>query len=136
MQQTIEFTGEVVEEQAFLDGTREFTIEAEEVGAAGDAAWHLSLTFRWPKETEIGLEEGELSATRGGDALYATLGEGTAETVFDEDAADEVVRFSLTFEASSGEAAFAGVTGTAHLSGEIAGTQARLTARFELQPPS
>ncbi len=132
MQQTIEFTGEVVDEQALLDGTRELTVEAAGSVADADADWQLSLSFRWPKEMEADLEEGELSLTTDDAAVYATLREGTVTEVLDEDTADEVVRLALTFEVSSGEGKLSGAAGTVGLSGEIVGTQIRLAALLDL----
>ena len=132
MQQTIEFTGEVVDEQALLDGTRELTIEAASTAAHADADWQLSLSFRWPKEMETELEEGELSLTGDGAAVYATLRDGTVAEVFDEDTADEIVRLALTFQVSSGEGELSSAAGTVALSGEVVGTQVRLAVRLDL----
>jgi len=128
MQQSLDLAGEIVDQQAFLDGTREYTLEAE-TAPAGDeeGPWRLTLSFRWLKEIDESIEEGDLSLLDPrGSALYGTLVEGSAETVFDEDTADEAVLIDLTLEARSGEGKYAGWSGTIRVGGRLASDRAEL----------
>jgi hypothetical protein len=127
----VELEGSVVDEQTFLDGTRELTVDAAETPSGAAAPWTLTLTCRWPKEPEAALDEGDLSLTRGdAAAIYATLRSGSLEPEHDEDTGDELVRVDLTFAAGSTEGAAADVTAV-RLRGVLIGETARLTAEFE-----
>jgi hypothetical protein len=132
------FVGDVVDQQTFLDGTREFTIEAQSDSGAGDTGeWLLTLSFRWLAEIDSTVEEGDLSLTGpDGAGVYATLTEGAAEMLYDEDNAEDITTLRLTAEVRSGEGQYADWTGTIRLSGRLTGTQARLEARTVLSPPS
>ena len=132
MSQRLDFEGAVVDEQAYLDGTREYTIDAE--GPPGTAApWRLTLSFRWPKESDAPLEEGDLTlADPDGSELYAALRGGTAESAFDEETEAASVRFDLTFEIGSGEGTYAGSSGDARVLGTLLGEEARLTLELAL----
>jgi len=125
---TIELEGAVVDEQTFLDGTREFTVDAAE-STAGDATpWQLTLTFRWPKEAEDALDEGDLTLTGPDDAaIYATLRAGAVAPRLDEDTGDELVRLDLAFEAGAAEGAATNIAAV-RLFGTLSGQTARLTA--------
>jgi hypothetical protein len=131
MQEPLEFVGEIVDQQAFLDGTREYAIEAE-TASDGGAPWRLTLSFRWPKEMDAALEEGDLSlADPEGSAVYGTLRDGSAEAVFDEDTADELVRIDLCFEVRSGEGAYAEQRSSVRAEGTLVGGEVRLAVSWE-----
>ena len=132
---TLEFAGAVVDEQAYLDGTREYAIEAESEGSADAAApWRLTLTFRWPKEEDAALEEGDLTLIDPtGSDLYAALRAGTAASVFDEETGAEAVQLDLRFEVNSGEGSLAAGSGVVHLAGTLRVDEARLTARLSVE---
>jgi hypothetical protein len=134
MERVLEFSGEVVDQQTFLDGTREFTIEAHSDAAAGDGdAWLMTLSFRWLAEIDASVEEGDLSLTGpDGAGVFAALTEGTAEMTYDEDTAEDVILLRLTAEVRSGEGRYADSTGTIRLSGRLAGGQAHLEAETDL----
>ena len=126
----IELEGAIVDEQAFLDGTREFTVEAGETPEGTPAPWELTLTFRWPKEPDAALDEGDLTLNGpDGAAIYATLRSGSAALGVDEDTGDDLVRLDLSFEVGSAEGAVAGVAAV-RLHGTLTGQSARLTAEL------
>jgi hypothetical protein len=137
MEKALTFAGEVVDQQTFLDGTREFTIEAQSDTATGDAgAWLLTLSFRWLAEIDASVEEGDLSLTGSdGAGVYATVTEGAAEMTYDEDSAEDVTTLRLTAEVRCGEGRYADWTGVIRLSGRLTGGQARLEAETDLTPP-
>jgi hypothetical protein len=127
------FEGAVVDQQTFLDGTREFTVDAASEASDG-APWELTLTFRWPKEEDAQLNEGDLTLTApDGGALYATLRSGTAESVIDDETDAEVTQVDLRFGVGSGEGAYAGAAGEVRLFGTLAGEEARLAATVMLE---
>lgn len=136
MQQRFELDGEIVDRQTFLDGTREFTIEAQSAPEPGEAVWLTTLSFRWLAEIDASIEEGDLSLTGpDGDGVYAAITEGEAESVFDEDIADEVTMLSLRGEVRSGEGQYAAWRGTIRVTGRIAGEEVHLEMETNLRPP-
>jgi hypothetical protein len=133
MQRSLTMDGEVVDLQTYLDGTREYTVEASGPPDAA-APWRVTLTFRWPKE-EGGPDEGDLSLTDAeGASLYGSLSGGSADDAYDEDTASEVVRLALHFAIRSGDGAFAGYTGNARVTGDLAGESAALTVEVSAEP--
>jgi hypothetical protein len=127
------FEGAIVDQQTFLDGTREFTVEAASEGVES-GPWELTLTFRWPKEEDVGLDEGDLTLTApGGDAIFATLQAGMAESTIDDETAAEVTQVDLRFGVGSGEGAYAGATGEVLLFGTLTGEEVRLAATLLLE---
>jgi hypothetical protein len=137
MEKALTLVGEVVDQQTFLDGTREYMIEAQsDSGPAGAGEWLLTLSFRWLAEIDATVEEGDLSLTGpDGAGLFATLTKGAAEMVYDEDSAEEVTQLHLTAEVRSGEGRLSDRTGEIRLSGRITGGQAHLEAETDLAPP-
>lgn len=136
MQQTLVMEGEVVDQQTFLDGTREFTIEAGSVGPGAAGGWLLTLSFRWLAEIDASVEEGDLSLTDAeGSGVYAAITRGSAETVFDDEVADEVTLLRLEADVRSGEGRFADWGGTVRVEGRLAGGEVRLEAALDLTPP-
>jgi len=121
MEKALTFVGEVVDQQTFLDGTREFMIEAQsDAGVVDAGAWLLTLSLRWLAEIDATVEEGDLSLTGpDSDGVFAALREGAVEMVYDEDSAEDVTQLHLTAEVRSGEGRLAGWTGTIRLSGRI-----------------
>lgn len=128
---SLTFEGSVVDSAAYLDGTREFVIEAESSNGAGEP-WRLTVSFRWPKEHDTPLKEGDLtlSAPDGGE-LVATLKTGTAVEELDEDTGGESIQLALVFRAVSGEGSLADVT-IASVTGALIGEDAQL--RLEHRP--
>ena len=136
MLQVVRFEGQVIDRQTLLDGTREFSIDAAGGPEDGGHGWQATLTFRWPKEAVDALDEGDLSLTApGGSSLYGTLRGGTADDVYDEDTASEVIRLALDFEVRSGDGAFAGSGGSARVSGDLLGDHVLLTVSIEVTRP-
>ncbi|MGE0542067.1 MAG: hypothetical protein AB7R89_17990 [Dehalococcoidia bacterium] len=138
MEKVLGFLGEVVDQQTFLDGTREFMIEARSDAAAeGAGEWLLTLSFRWLAEIDASVEEGDLSLTGAdGAGLYAALIDGAAELIYDEDSAEDVTLLRLTAAVRSGEGRYADWTGSIRVSGRLAGGHARLEAEMDLSSPS
>jgi hypothetical protein len=118
MRLTITFAGAIADQQRFLDGARVYTVEAEDQPATG---WRLSLALRRPMVTER-VEEGDLTLVEpGGGELSATLVEGTAAEIADEDGVVNAARIDLRFEVSGGEGGFAGAAGSVRVHGTISG---------------
>lgn len=114
----VEFDGVIIEQQTFLDGMREITVDA----AAVDGPWRMTVMVRWPQAAEAGPDEGDLTLVGpGGDELNASLRQGRIELDVDDDTGDEVIRFDLTFQAGAGER-------TVRLRGTLTGETARFSA--------
>jgi hypothetical protein len=137
MQQMLTFAGEIVDQQTFLDGTREFMIEARSAPPSGETApWLLTLSFRWVAEIDAAVEEGDLSLTGpDGGGIYAAVIEGSAENIFDEDSAEDVTMIRLTAEVRSGEGVYADWSGTIDIAGRLTGGQAHLEAMTDITAP-
>lgn len=137
MQQTLTFAGEIVDQQTFLDGTREFMIEAQSVPPSGETEpWLLTLSFRWVAEIDAAVEEGDLSLTGpDGAGIYAAVIEGSAENIFDEDSAEDVTMIRLTAEVRSGEGIYADWGGRIDIAGRLTGGQAHLEAMTDVTAP-
>lgn len=137
MADVVRFDGVIVDRQTLLDGTRELTIEAEgDVGGA-ETAWQLTLSFRWPKEPDAELEEGDLALVRpDGTELLASLSGGTAETTFDDETEDERVRLDLRFAVQPGEESNATGPGTVRVAGELSAEEAQLSVEISDEPPA
>ena len=136
MADTVQFHGVVIDRQTLLDGTRELTIEAQ--GDAGDteAAWQLTLSFRWPKELDAEPEEGDVVLVRpDGTELLASLSGGSAETTFDEETEDECVRLDLRFAVQPGEEGNSTDLGTVRVAGSLSADEARLTVEISDEAP-
>ena len=125
------FEGSIVDSAAYLDGTREFVIEAESADGTGEP-WRLTVSFRWPKEHDTPLSEGDLtlSAPDGGE-LVAVLQSGSAEEELDEDTGGESIQLALVFRAMSGEGSLADVA-DASVTGALTGEDAQLL--LDLRP--
>ena len=129
--ESLTFEGSIVDSAAYLDGTREFVIEAESPDETGEP-WHLTVSFRWPKEHDTPLNEGglTLSAPDGGE-LVAVLQSGTAVEELEEDTGGESIQLALVFRAMSGEGSLADAT-IASVTGALTGEDAQL--RLDLRP--
>jgi hypothetical protein len=114
----INFVGVITDRQSFLDGARQFMIEAEDQPATG---WQMALAMRWPLETEQ-VEEGDLTLRDpSGAELTGSLMEGRASEFTDEDGNVNAVRVDLRFEVTGGEGGYAGASGSVRVHGTIAG---------------
>ncbi len=117
MDQSIEFTGEVVERQELLNGTETITIE----GADAAVEWALVGALSWNLGLVDYAGEGDLTLTRAdGAEIFATLVRAVVLEAGDgiEDA-DHT--FRLTYEIDGGAGAFLDATGTASAQGALAG---------------
>jgi hypothetical protein len=113
----------VVDDQSFLDGTRELTLEGE-ASEPGPRRPGSHATLRWPKDEAP--DEGDLAVTGAEDAtLYAGLEGGTIEEGTD-DAGDSVLELALSFTIASAEGSLAGLSGSARVDGTIVGGGASL----------
>ncbi|MGH2585762.1 MAG: DNA polymerase, partial [Dehalococcoidia bacterium] len=130
IEESLDFVGKIVVEQTLPNGTREYMIEAE-TASGGDEPWRLALSFRWPREMDAELEEGDFSlAGPSGSAVNGALRDGSAEAVFDEETADKLVRIDLRFELRSGEGAYVDRRGAVRVGGALVGDEARLAVRW------
>jgi hypothetical protein len=126
MERALRFDGEIVDQQAFLDGTWEYTIEAETTSEDERAPWRLSLSFRWLKGLEHAVAEADCALTDpDGASLYAELDEGSAETAFDEEAGDDATLVQMELSVRSGEGTYADSSGAIHLLGRLIGGRAQ-----------
>jgi hypothetical protein len=124
----INFAGVIAERQSFLDGARQFTIEAEDQPSLG---WRMTLAVRWPLESER-VEEGDLTLTDpSGSELSGSLMEGSAAEITDEDGNVNAARVDLQYEVSGGEGGYANATGRVRVHGTIAGEGEGTGGTFE-----
>lgn len=115
---SINFTGVVTDRESLLNGRRNWVIEGEQQPSSG---WRLSLSFQWPVQTEH-VDEGDLTLIDPVDAeLYAALTGGRASEVTDEEGNVNAGNIDLAFEVTGGEGGYADATGTARVTGTIAG---------------
>jgi hypothetical protein len=118
LQLAINFAAVIVEQETMLNGARTYTMEGEDQPSAG---WRLTLTFRWPVQSES-VDEGDLTLTDPtGAVISGGLAEGTAEEITDADGSVNAARIDLHFEFSGGDGAYASATGSARVSGTLAG---------------
>jgi hypothetical protein len=123
------FEAAVLDQEAYLDGVREYTIEGASAPGHGD--WRLTLTFRRPKEPDEPLDEADLTlSSSDDDHLFATLGDGRATAALDDETG-ETIELAIEFNISAGEGRYAGASGTVTLTGEVTGATATLTATIE-----
>ena len=129
--ESLTFEGSVVDSAAYLDGTREFVIEAESSDGTAEP-WRLTVSFRWPKEHDTPLNEGDLtlSAPDGGE-IVAGLQSGTAGEELDEDTGGESIQLALVYCAMSGEGSLADVT-IVSVTGVLTGEDTQLRLDFPL----
>jgi hypothetical protein len=115
---SVNFAGVIVDRQSFLDGSRVFTIEAEDRPSQG---WRLMLTFRWPVVSED-VDEGDLTlVVPDGGEIYGTLAGGTATEITNEVEESTAARFDLDFAVSGGDGPYEQVSGRLRVTGTIAG---------------
>lgn len=89
------FTGEVVERQSFLNGTRAYTIAGEGAANGEPCSWTLTITL--PREESEPLGEGDLSLELGGQTWEAGLSGGAYRTEADDPAQAATVRARCRF---------------------------------------
>lgn len=100
----IELRGDVVELSELLNGTRQATLEG-----MGDG-WSLIARIAWRIGLDAEVGEGELTLTRDGDELYATIVEGDA--VENEDGSYDV---NARVDVDGGAGAYDGASGSGTL---------------------
>jgi hypothetical protein len=109
----IDVTGEVVEWQTLLNGTKIATFE----GASPDGAWTFSGSCSWNPRSGPEATEADLVITRAdGAEIFATLAAGSVVEL-PSDAGNH--RLSLRFEIDGGAGDFADVSGMAETDGHL-----------------
>ncbi len=78
----IEISGDIVERQELLNGTRTVTLE----GATADGAWVLTSVVSWNLGLVEYAGEGDLTLARGDDEVFATLVRAVVMAADDEEA--------------------------------------------------
>lgn len=96
----IELHGDVLEVSELLNGTRQATLEG-----AGDG-WTVTARVAWRIGLDAAVGEGELTLSRDGDELYATVIEGEASEA--EDGSHTVI---AVVDVDGGAGAFEGASG-------------------------
>lgn len=97
----IELRGDVIELSELLNGTRQATLEG-----TGDG-WTLSARVAWRIGLDAAVGEGELTLSREGDELYATVVEGEAT-----EAEDGSHSLTARIDVDGGAGAFEGASGS------------------------
>ncbi len=95
----LHLSGDVVERQSFLNGTRAYTIVGEGVTNGADWSWTLTLTL--PREEGEPLTEGDLSLELAGENWEAALTGGEYRSAADDPAEAAAVRAHCHFTRAS-----------------------------------
>lgn len=98
----LRLSGEIVERQTYLNGSRYYLIEGG--GADGAPGWTFTLALTVPKEPGAPVAEGDLTLSHGQRSWFADVVGGEQRETFDEalDAAVVAVTLSLRRNAESG----------------------------------
>lgn len=91
----LELSGDVVERQSLLNGTRVYTIAGEGVGHG--TAWSWTLTLTLPREEGEPLTEGDLSLELDGENWEADLSGGEHHAAADDPAEAATIRAQCRF---------------------------------------
>lgn len=127
MESGIRFRGAVVERQAYLDGASTYTIEADERDQPAGAGWSLLLTLRWDPVTGAGIEEGDLTLSRGPVERLGTAIQGEITAALDDDQGDEVLTLAVEFELTTDDDEATAPSRRLTLRGVITGDDVELT---------
>jgi hypothetical protein len=124
MELEISCSGDVVERQELLNGTKTITIE----GASDDGAWTLTGVISWNRGLVDFAGEGDVALIRGDDEVLATLVRAEALTPEGDDASDHLLK--IEYEVDEGSGAYSGAAGTGRAEVRIAGDE--FTGRWAL----
>lgn len=130
MEIEIKATGEIVESQELLNGTRTIAFEA----ASDDGVWLVSGVVSW----NLGLieypGEGDLTLSREGAEVYATLVSAVADAEADaeDDTSDALLQLSYEIDGGAGE--FDGANGGCGGSVKIAASAIEGTWVLDIGP--
>lgn len=93
--QTQRFSGDVVERQSYLNGTRYFLLEGGDEETGGEWTWTLAVTL--PKAEVDAIREGDLALQHGEESWFADVVDGSYREEIDErsDAPVTVVQLAL-----------------------------------------
>lgn len=127
MESGIRFHGAVVERQAYLDGASTFTIEAHERNEPAGAGWSLLLTLRWDPVTGAGIEEGDLTLSRGTVERLGTAIQGEITAALDDDQGDEILTLAVEFDLITDDDEESATAERLTLRGVMTGDEAELT---------
>ncbi len=121
----LQITGDVVERQDLLNGTRILTLE----GRSADGAWTLTAGLSWNIGRTGAPAEGDITLTNAaGDAeIFATLAAGGVKDA--EGAEDADYLLALEYDVDGGTGTYAPATGRLLAEGALAGDTFRLSVR-------
>lgn len=86
-------SGDVVEHQSFLNGTRYYLLEG--AGEMLGRTWQWTLSFTLPRDEGEPVIEGDLSVDSDASAWYGSVADGTHTENIDEDTGGDVVQVRL-----------------------------------------
>ncbi|MDE3096176.1 MAG: hypothetical protein KGK07_09260 [Chloroflexota bacterium] len=126
----LQITGDVVERQDLLNGTRILTLE----GRSADGAWVLAGGLAWNIGRTGAPAEGDITLTSiAGDEVFATVaGGGVREAAADDDAG---FLLALEYDVDGGSGAYESATGWLIAEGALAGDAFRLALRTHALAP-
>jgi hypothetical protein len=112
----IDISGDVVEWQDLLNGTRLATFD----GASPDGAWSLSGSVSWDTRSGSRATEGDITLARAdGSDLFGTLAAGEVGEMGEDDTPDAGHAMRLEYDIDGGSGEFASATGTATAQGSL-----------------
>jgi hypothetical protein len=110
-------TGDVVERQELLNGTKTITIE----GTSDDGAWTLTAVISWNRGLVDYPGEGDVALAHDGDEIFATLVRAEASTPEGDDASDHLIK--IQYEVDGGAGTYDGAGGSARAEVRVAGDE-------------
>lgn len=121
----LQITGDIVERQDLLNGTRILTIE----GRTADGGWTLAGGLAWNIGRTGAPAEGDITLTNAaGDEIFATLAAGGVREAGDgDDSADALL--ALEYDVDGGSGAFASASGWLLAQGAVVADAFRLSLR-------
>jgi hypothetical protein len=117
MELELNCSGDVVERQELLNGTKTVTIE----GAADDGAWTLTAVISWNRGLVDYVGEGDVAVARGDDEIFATLVRSEASTPDADDTSDHLIK--IQYEVDGGAGTYEGARGAGRAEVRIAGDE-------------
>ena len=115
MELELNCSGDVVERQELLNGTKTVAIE----GASDDGAWTLTAVISWNRGLVDYAGEGDVAVEREGDGIFATL--VRADVTAPDDASDHLIK--IQYEVDEGAGAYEGARGAGRAEVRIAGDE-------------
>jgi hypothetical protein len=110
-------SGDIVERQELLNGTKTVTIE----GASDDAAWALTAVISWNRGLVDYAGEGDVAVARDGDEIFATLVRAEATAPDADDTSDHLIK--IQYEVDGGAGTYEGARGAGRAEVRIAGDE-------------